>query len=376
MPALSDDELLYRVAVYREHRTYRKAAAVLGIDESSLRASVEKASSRNLTGDFLGGKPAEGYSIGHVTRYVNDEGRVAEWQRHNPDEDAVRRFYDELMEAFKQEITPLPSIEVVDPGRGDPDLLTLYPIVDVHLGQHSWAAEVGEDYDLKIATAQLKSTVSDLVLQSPLSEKALIVFLGDYFHANDNEAQTKKSKNHLDVDGRHDKVQHKGIEIAVWIIELALQKHSFVEVHICRGNHDEDAARTLREALFWRYQNTSRVTIDLSPRELWVYQHGKTMLGFTHGDKLKAEEMPGAMAGQYGVMWGDTIYRYGYSGHFHRSKKGPKSDEKHGAIWEIFPAFTAKDAFNASIGGSSLRTLVSKTFSKERGLRFTHEAHV
>lgn len=376
MTALSDDELLARVQAYQEHGSYRRAAEALGIDESSVRGSVRRASSRNLTGDFLGGKPAEGYTIGQVTRYVTDDGRVAEWQRHWPEAEAVREFFDQLIDAFKQEVTPLAPIEYVDHGRGNPDWLTLYPIVDVHLGQHSWANETGESYDLKIAERQLKASVSALVAASPMAEKALIVFLGDYFHANDGEAQTKKSKNHLDVDGRHDKVLHKGIEIAVWIIDMALQKHAFVEVHVCKGNHDEDAATALREALYWRYHQTSRVKIDLSPRVLWVYQHGKTMLGFTHGDKLKAEEMPGAMAGQFGVMWGDTVYRYGYSGHFHRSKKGPKGDEKNGAIWEIFPAFTAKDAFNAGIGGSSLRTLVSKTFSKETGLKTTIEEHV
>lgn len=223
---------------------------------------------------------------------------------------------------------------------------------------------------------QFHSSVTKLVSRSPASGTAIVSILGDFFHADNNEAVTIRSKNHLDVDGRHDKVLHAGVELVIWMIDLALQKHDKVIVHVTKGNHDENAATALGTSLFFRYQGNPRVVIDRSPERLWTFEFGNVMLGFAHGHQVKAEDMPGVMAAQDAPMWGRTKYRYAYSGHYHRSKKGPLSDEKNGAIWEIVPAFTAKDAWNRSMGHNALRAITSKTFHVENGLDTTQQVQI
>jgi hypothetical protein len=42
---------------------------------------------------------------------------------------------------------------------------------------------------------------------------------GDFFHADDSKAETPKSKNKLDVDGRHWRVINSGIAILANIID-------------------------------------------------------------------------------------------------------------------------------------------------------------
>lgn len=362
----SDNELVDTLRLIEE-KGVKGAARHLGIAPSSVRYRREQASSRNLAGDFKGGPLPPGYRLGKVTVQYDKDGNVTnEWQRQHPDAEQIEAMFKHFLEAFKQEVTQLPEVQLTNLYRNS-DYLALYPIVDVHLGQHSWGKETGRDYDLKIAQDQFRKTVRDLMASTVSADTALIVVLGDYFHADDDEAQTQKSHNHLDVDGRHSKVVHVGVELIVWMADIALQKHTNVLIHVQRGNHDPRSHVLLREALWWRYQNNPRVTVDDSPEELWTFEFGAVMLSFTHGDRIKAEDMPAAMAAQQSAIFGRTTYRYAFSGHWHRSKKGPKADETAGVRWEILPAFTEKDAYNRGIGSNSLREMVSILFDKHTG---------
>lgn len=361
---ISDEEILRRLEAADRLGSNVAAAKELGIDESNIRRAREAATRRNLTGEWLGGTLPQGYLMGKVTRHVLADGTVKEeWARQSPREEAFQQFVDDLIVKMQAEITPLP--EAPAPAATRLNTLTLYPVVDVHLGQFSWGKETGGNYDLKIAKEQFQSSVSRLMAKSPNSEQALIVVLGDYFHANDNDAQTKKSKHHLDVDGRHDKVLFLGVELLIWTIDMALQKHAHIVVHIKRGNHDPEAHKALLAALWFRYMGNPRVEISRDPRDLFVFEYGINMLGFTHGDELTAAKIPGAMAAFYPEEWGRTIERYGFSGHFHKEVKFV--DEHSGAVSEILPAFTEKDAWNRGKGHSSMRGLVSITFNKYEG---------
>jgi hypothetical protein len=373
--SLSDETLTETVKVAQEASSRTEAAHQLGISERTLRVRLAQATSRNITGDYAGGALPAGRTLGKVTVHYRNGNVVDEWQRQEPGEAELEAFAEELIKTMQSEITPLKPV-LNQPSEIDPSLLTLYPMADVHLGQFSWGKETGENYDLKIAKSQFMTSVTKLMRSTPPSEVALIVMLGDYYHADNNEAQTHKSHNHLDVDGRHDKVLHLGVELAVWMIDMALQQHNSVIVHVTRGNHDPMSSKLLATALFFRYQENPRVTIDRSPKDLWSYQWGKNMLSFTHGDMVKAADMPGVMAAFEPEMWGATEFRFGFSGHFHRASKGPLGDEKHGAQWEILPAFTAKDAWNKAMGFSGKRGIVSKTFHATEGLQYTGHINI
>lgn len=377
----TDDELRATLELVEQHGK-SEAARMLGLSRRAVDHRLANATSRNLTGDYLGPVAPAGTSIGKVTRHVDASGAtIQEWQRFFPNAEAMEELYDEIVQRMAQEIKPAPAYSVPDLILR-PERLMLYPIVDVHLGQYSWAKESGENYDLDIAKAQFIAADDELTSMalSGSAGQALIVVLGDFFHADNNDAVTHRSGNHLDVDGRHDKVLHLGVELLIRKIETAKMMHNHVTVHVTRGNHDPYASKTLATALFFRYQGDPRVTIDRSPKDLWPFQWGFTMLGFTHGDNVKAEHMPGVMAAQEYVMWGETKFRYGYSGHYHKSRKGqpgePKADERYGAIYEILPAFTAKDAWNAAMGHTSQRSVVAKSFDTGTGLKQTFNVQI
>lgn len=368
---LSDEDLLRVVDAVETHKSKQAAADALGIPRTTLRHQYNQAIKRNLTGEFLGGVLPDGYTMGKVTRLRDPNGVMMEWQHTLPDAEKMEQLFEHLAEEFQHDVVPLPPLPWNDLTPTVYNWLTLYPVVDAHLGQYSWGKQSGENYDMAIAREQFLSATTSLYQLTPAAGTALIVVLGDYFHADNDRAETEGHHNHLDVDGRFDKVLHMGAELLLWHVDMALQKHETVVVKVMRGNHDPYAHKALSLALWVRYQNNPRVVIDRTPVDLWAFDWGVNMLGFTHGDNVKAEDMPGVMAAYYPEMWGLTRYRFGFSGHYHRTKKGPLSDEKHGAIWEIIPAFTAKDAWNRAMGHASQRGIQAITFDKEEGRKFT-----
>lgn len=366
---ISEAEHRRRYETFLQEGSYTKAAKVLGIDESRVRASAKHSVRKNQSGDFLGREMPEGYILGKVTSLVGPDGTVMEWQHRLPEAEALEARMDALIARAQAEVRPLP--EIAKPPLATLGQLTLYPVADAHLGQYSWHKESGENYDLDIAARQFRAATGELLALTPPSSEAMVVILGDYYHADNNMAETAKSHNKLDVDGRHDKVLHLGAELAMDMIDMALQKHDHVMVKVMRGNHDPNASKALTMTLFFRYEGNPRVTVNRDPQDLWAYEFGSNMLAFTHGDNVKAEDMPGVMAAHYPDMWGRTKWRFGFSGHYHRRKTGPMSDEKHGAEWEILPAFTAKDAWNRQMGHASKRGLQAITFDQTEGRKFT-----
>lgn len=93
-----------------------------------------------------------GYStlVRHKSSDDSSTGRVMEWIKTKVD---IRDQYDtaqQMIQAMIDDIKPLPSI----PFNNKPstkDRFTVIPIGDPHIGLMTWAKEVGQDWDIKIA---------------------------------------------------------------------------------------------------------------------------------------------------------------------------------------------------------------------------------
>ena len=69
------------------------------------------------------------------------------------------------------------------------------------------------------------------------------------------------------------------------------------------------------------------------------------------------------MAADRAEDWGDTEYRYWYTGHIHSKN----SMEFPGCTWESFRTLAAKDAWHSAMGYRSGRDMNSITLHKEYG---------
>lgn len=228
----------------------------------------------------------------------------------------------------------------------DSDLLAVYPIGDPHLGMYAWSEEAGQDFDIDIAERDLRAAASALIARAPASSAALVLPLGDMFHADNSSGMTSRSGNILDTDTRWARVFQIGVEVMVDIITAAAAKHERVIVKVLVGNHDDHTATALAHVLHMYYKNQKRVTVDISPARAWYYQHGKVMIGALHGDKVKPDALPAIMADDEPAMWGSTEFRYWYTGHIHRTNK----HEYRGCVWESFRTLAPRDAWHASMG--------------------------
>jgi len=124
----------------------------------------------------------------------------------------------------------------------NPDLLAIYPFGDPHVGMYAWHGDAQDDFDLDSAVALFTGCTQELVDSVPPAEQALICFLGDFFHSDNQSNRTARSGFQLDVDSRWSKVLQVGVNIAVSLIRLALLKHKAVHVITEIGNHDDHSA--------------------------------------------------------------------------------------------------------------------------------------
>lgn len=408
-PPLPREEVTRRLQTYEQYgRNASATAAALGISRGALQDTLRTAARFGLHGPWLPADaiPPEGFVIksrnaqydedgvlkrqsirterepggpfeplpGHVikgesTLVDGDGNRVLTWIKTREDAQGI----EALTNALRASLAGVPVRPLISPpATSDADLLTLYPIADLHMGLMSWGKETGADYDLAIAAKLALDCARELVAQSRSSKRAVILGLGDYFHQNDQKNMTPRSGHILDVDGRWPKVLRAGCEVAISIIDAALQKHELVDARFLPGNHDPDAAVALSIALSLAYRDNPRVTVDLDPSLHWYLRFFKVLMGATHGHTMKPDRMAMMLASDRAEDWGQTTHKHFFFGHIHQDTAkdvGPVRVESLRTI-------AAKDGFAHAGGYRSPRTLSAITFHAERGEIGRHKVHV
>ncbi len=243
------------------------------------------------------------------------------------------------------------------------DLMTVYPLMDAHFGMRAWSRETGsDDYDLNIAEQDIKSAFASLWSVTPSSDHAVLILGGDTLHADDNLAQTPKSKHSLDVDGRQYKCSEVAIRAICWIIDGLAERHAKVTVRVLMGNHDPSSHLILHFALQQRYRLAEMVNIEDAARDLYWIRHGGSLIAAHHGDKGKPERLAMYLADTC-PEWSATRDRNILTGHIHHDS----TKDFPGVKWWSLRAFCPPDEYGASFGGR--RALQALTFDGKKGLR-------
>lgn len=257
-----------------------------------------------------------------------------------------------------------PAAAVSPPESVMADLCAVYPLMDAHVGMLAWGRETGsQDYDLGHAAQDMRHAFAKVLALTPAAEQAVLIIGGDFFHADDNRAETPANRHKLDVDGRFWKVLDVGIGIIAETIHKLLQKHARVMVRVLRGNHDPHSSMTLNFALAERYRNETRVHIEKDPRDLFMMQWGKCAIFAHHGDKGKPQQMALYLS-DVCPFWSETRHRHYLTGHVHHDHAKDLGPLR----YESLRAFCPPDAYAASMGYGGRRALQSITFHKADGL--------
>ena len=350
-----------------EHGNNNSASKALGINRRSVDRTVErikfKAAIQGLSPahDMTHTVP-DGFKVKGVSTYYNNEGKPSgQWVKSQVDSDRMQELQRAAIEALCAEIVPIPEIK--GPTVPADNLLNVFPLGDPHFGLYSWALETGEDFTTSLARDLTLGAVDRLMASAPNAKTCIILPLGDVFHANDQTNATPGHKHQLDIDTRFVKVLQIGIETFRHAVIKALEKHEQVIVRFVAGNHDPQSIWALAFTVSAYFAENPRVTVDLSPSMFWYYQHGKVLIGATHGDKVKHESLLGVMASDQAVAWGATKHRYFYTGHVHSQHVR----EFPGLLCESFRTLAAKDAYAAGHGYRAGRDMVCITHHKEHG---------
>lgn len=353
----------------REHKSLNGATRALGLAKNSARSVLidvqKKAAAYGYSPRHDLIKPvAPGFvAKGHSTAYdLRKPGAppIIQWVKTQRDEKAQEEIIRAAISALAEDVRGLSPAVRSSSGPKHAELLTVYPLGDPHFGMYAWAKETGEGFDIEEARRLTLGAVDRLVDAAPASSTAIVLPLGDVFHADDQSNQTPAHKNQLDVDSRYVKVLQVGIQTFRHCVLRALEKHDKVVVRFVSGNHDPHAVWALAFSIAAYFDSEPRVEVDLSPSKFWYYRHGRTLIGATHGDTIKTEQLLGVMATDRAEDWGATRHRYWYTGHVHHQRVM----EFPGVVCESFRTLAARDAWAAGHGyraGRDMRAIVLHT---------------
>ena len=244
-----------------------------------------------------------------------------------------------------------------------PYALVLSP-TDFHWGKYGWEDEVGERYDFEEAKRRLVTTTEEIIGRLPgRPEKIYLATGSDWFHV-DTDMNTTTRGTPQDSCATPAQILITGCKMARDHIDM-MRQVAPVEVVFMPGNHDRQSAFALMLYLSAVYEDCEDVNVEISPQVRAYRTYGKTIMGFTHGDKIKKATLPAIMASEMAREWGNAECRVWFTGHFHHQQLY----ESGGAYTIVLPSLAGHDRYHHRSGYVMARAgLAAHLIDKEHGL--------
>lgn len=309
----------------------------------------------------------EGHEVKGVSTLFDDDGLIrGQWVKTRKIAEVTGfDFLDAVTRYVKNHVPAQPVIHRI-PEAFDQDALNAFVWGDPHIGLLSHARETGQNFDLKIACADLRRSADLLVARAPKAGHALFVDVGDLWHAQDDSQRTPRGQNKLDVDGRKSKILDEGLATVTYMIDRLLASHDTVTVALVPGNHDPDMAIFTRVFLSAVYRNEPRIRI-LDNASPWIYHtFGQNLFLLNHGDKkVKPQELGEIMLADVPELAGACRHRVAMTGHVHHKNVA----EFRWGRWESFNSLCAQDFWHHAEGYRSERLVECITYHARYGER-------
>lgn len=293
---------------------------------------------------------ANAWQMGSVNRKTGDTQatqlfQIKAWLRRKVEVLFAKAEIEALRATIGKDFPPLPAVK--RPHEKDTPYLLEISIFDHHFGKLAWGRETGyQNYDLNIAIELYRRAVANLLLRTAGYTFAKIVFvIGQDMLNADNKQNTTTRGTPQSTDGRYQKTFMRVRDLLIDTI-ANLRQLAPVEVVVVPGNHDSLAAWHLGDSLNAYFHATEDVTINNEPTPRKYVRHGKCLLGFTHGDKTKADKLPGIMLADKPRDVGETKFREIHVGHIHQTRL----QEFHGIRVRTLSALCPVDAWHSEEG--------------------------
>ena len=350
------------------HGGVRAASRVLGVHNTSIVKAIlrlkEKAALHGYSPDYdmVHSVPSPFVVNGVSTYYDRDGLPRGQWVKSKLDDDKFREVIQEGIRSFLEDV---PKLKVPSSPRDvQSDIIPWVQIGDAHIGLLTHAAEVGENFDLKIAERELTSAIGILIDELPYSERIVLNDLGDFTHYENMSGVTEASGHKLDYDGRFPKMIKAYSRTMRAIVDKALEKAKFVDVIVNQGNHSRTNDIWMAELLRVAYGHTGRVNVLNNDSAFISYRMGNTHVMTHHSDTCKVQKLIGVMTTDFRKDFGETEYHYIDIGHIHH---GLAMKEHPGIIVESFNHLASTDKWAHDSGYRNRKSITVILRSKKYG---------
>lgn len=198
----------------------------------------------------------------------------------------------------------------------DGHLLVVDP-ADIHIGKLATSFETGEDYNSQIAVKRVIEGVKGIIQKASGFNIDKVLFIGgnDILHVDTPKRQTT-SGTPQDTDGMWYESFLTAKQLYVDVLELLMQ---VADVHFVfnPSNHDYTNGFFLADVIQSWFRNCENITFDCSIAHRKYFAYGSNLIGTTHGDGAKPQDLPLLMAQESPKHWSETKHRYVYSHHLH-----------------------------------------------------------
>ena len=241
----------------------------------------------------------------HISMFVKNHGKT------------YQQIFDELKDEMLQAAPEYPKIERVQPENGH--LLVIDP-ADIHIGKLAREIETGNEYTTQIAVDRILEGVQGILDKTASFNIDKILYIGgnDILHV-DTPRRTTTSGTPQDTDG-------------MWYENYLIAKDVIIKVleHLCTvadvhfvynpSNHDYTNGFFLADVIQTWFHKNPNITFDTTIAHRKYFTYGKNLIGSTHGDGAKEQDLPLLMAEEASKAWSETKHRYIYTHHVHHKK--------------------------------------------------------
>ena len=244
----------------------------------------------------------------------------------------------------------------------DPHLLVL-SLADIHLGKLSVTYETGQEYNRQIAINRTLEGIQGLLNKSAgFNIDGILLIVGnDILHTDTlNRGTTKGTPQ--DTEGMWHENFLLAKDLYIKVIEM-LVPIADVYVQHNMSNHDYMSGYFLADTVKSWFRLNENVVFDTSPKERKYFQYGLNLIGSTHGDNIKPDNLPLIMAEENPQEWGETKFRFWYTHHIHS-----KQSKDYGSVCvESLRSPSVPDAWHDRSGYLNTQALEGFIHSFDRG---------
>lgn len=206
--------------------------------------------------------------------------------------------------AFRREVSYDPHCLVFDPA-------------DIHIGKICSSFETGEEYNMQIAVQRVREGLHGILNKSAAFSIDKIIFIAgnDILHI-DNPKRTTTSGTPQDTDGMWYDNFITAKKLLIEIIETLM---TIADVHVVYNpsNHDFMSGFMLLQCVEAWFGKCKQVTFDNDMKHRKYLSYGKNLIGTTHMDGARQQDLPLLMAHETGPSWHECKHRYIYGHHIH-----------------------------------------------------------